>query len=164
MRNVLEVEFAPIDAADVNAIPYVPLPFRCTDEVMNAWGARLRIRSLIAMGHSQRRIGIALGVSRKRVTDIVNGLVIEVPVELARDVVKLWNHWWDLVPPTRTPTQKASFRRSRALAAKWDWCCPLGLDEELIDDPYYIPGSGWLPATGAGIAFNPYPLGMKEAA
>ena len=78
------------------------MPFRTKAEVINAWGTRLRLRSLIAMGHNERRMGGALGVSQQRVTSIVNGYVTEVPTELARDVVRLWNAWWDLVPPTRT--------------------------------------------------------------
>jgi hypothetical protein len=178
MTNVLAVMFAPADDPETRRIQIelaglgdprflrtvVPLPFRCTDEVINAWGTRIRLRSLIAMGHNERRLGIALGVTREKVTTVANGQVIEVPAELARDVVRLWEAWWDKVPPTRTPTQKASFRRARAKAARYDWCCPLGLDEELIDDPYYIPGSGWLPATGTGIAEDPYPLGHWEAA
>jgi hypothetical protein len=164
MSNVLEVEFAAIDMAAIYAEPYVPEPFRIKDKVLNAWGTRLRLRSLIAMGHNERRMGGALGVSQQRVTSIINGYVTEVPTELARDVVRLWNAWWDLVPPTRTAVEKQTFRRVRARAAKWDWCCPLGLDEELIDNPYYIPGSGWLPATGTGVAEDPFPLDRKEAA
>jgi hypothetical protein len=173
MSNVLEVEFGPVKLLRVHEelaglaeppVTYVPLPLRCADDVINAWGTRLRLRSLIAMGHNTRRMGGALDLSQQKVVAIVNGLVIEIPVTLARDVVSLWEAWWDLVPPTRTRAEKDSFRRARAKAARRDWCCPLGLDEELIDDPYYIPGSGWLPATGTGIAFDPFPLGAKEAA
>jgi hypothetical protein len=172
MSNVLEAEFVPINVKrvqlELDGIGrqwqiVQPLPFRCTDEVINAWGTRLRLRSLTAMGHNTRRMGDALGISQQMVTAIVNGLAIEVPVELAKDVVHLWEAWWDKVPPTRTRAEKDSFRAARGRAARYDWCCPLGLDEELIDDPYYIPGSGWLPATGTGIA-DDYPLGIKEAA
>ena len=162
--NVLAIAFAQNNVADIDAVRYVPLPFRTKAEVINAWGTRLRLRSLIAMGHNERRMGGALGLSQQRVTSIVNGYVTEIATDLARDVVLLWEAWWDLVPPTRTEVEKQTFRRVRARAAKWDWCTPMGLDEELIDNPYYIPGSGWLPAIGTGVAYDPFPLGMKEAA
>ena len=100
--------------------------FGTKDKVLNAWGTRLRLRSLIAMGHNERRMGGALGVSQQRVTSIINGYVTEVPTKLAGDVVRLWNAWWDLVPPTRTAVEKETFRRVRARVVKWDWCCPLG--------------------------------------
>ena len=178
MDNVLEVSFGPLDPdvlrirlelaglGDPKLYETVrPEPFRrLPSGVMNAWGTRLRLRSLIAMGHNERRIGAALGVSRARVTAIVNGQVTEVSVRLARDAVYLWEAWWDKVPPTRTRTEKASFRRARGKAARRDWCCPLGLDEELIDNPDYIPGAGWLPATGTGVAYDPFPIGGREAA
>ena len=179
MSNVLAVSFAdPVTTAESQRIPLElaglgdpqiwqvperPLPFRCTDEVMNAWGTRLRLRSLVAMGHNERRIGEAIGISREKVTAIVNGQVTEIRVELARNAVDLWEAWWDKVPPTVTHTQKAAFHRARAKAARRGWCCPLGLDEELIDSPDYVPGAGWLPATGTGIAED-FPLGIKEAA
>jgi hypothetical protein len=177
MSNVLAVSFAdpaaetrriPLELAgladpEIWQVPERPLPFRCTGEVMNAWGTRLRLRSLVAMGHNERRIGVAIGISREKVTAIVNGQVTEIRVELARNAVDLWEAWWDKVPPTLTHTQKASFHRARAKAARRGWCCPLGLDEELIDEPDYVPGAGWLPATGTGIAED-FPLGIREAA
>ena len=127
--------------------------------MINAWGTRLRLRSLIAMGHNTRRMGEALDLSQQKVTAIVNGLVIEIPVDPGQGCGLALGGVVGHVPPTRTRAEKDSFRRARAKAARRDWCCPLGLDEELIDDPYYIPGSGWLPATGTGIAFDPFPLG-----
>jgi hypothetical protein len=180
MDNVLEVTFTSVASSEEKQIrlelaglgnphiwqtPEAPLPLRMdASGVMNAWGTRLRLRSLVAMGHNERRIGGALGVSRGRVTAIVNGSVTEVPVRLARDAVYLWDAWWDLVPPTRTKTEKASFRRARGKAARRNWCCPLALDEGLIDEPDYVPGAGWLPATGTGIATDPFPIGGREAA
>ena len=94
MSNVLEVPFVPIvirlELAGLGdpkiwQDPEKPLPFRCTDEVMNAWGTRLRLRSLVAMGHNERRIGAAIGITREKVTAIVNGQVTEVTVRLAKD-------------------------------------------------------------------------------
>ena len=63
MSNVLEVNFGE-DFVYPELHVDVPLPFRTKATVINAWGTRLRLRSLIAMGHNERRMGGALGVSR----------------------------------------------------------------------------------------------------
>jgi len=177
MDNILEVSFTPVPTGAEREIllqlagfgpepvTVTPLPMsRPLGAAMNAWGTRLRLRSLVALGFNELRIGVALGVTRERVTTVVNGTVTEVPVMLARDVVRLWEAWWDKVPPTTTRTQRDAFRRARAKAARRNWCCPLGLDEESIDDPFYIPGAGWLPANGTAVATDPYPLGDRRRA
>lgn len=127
----------------------------------HATGTRLRSRSLVAMGHSVTRQARALDTPADTLIGIVKGDVPTVAVELRDDVIRLWDAWWDKVPPETTKGERVAASMARGRAEREDWCCPLALDENRIDDPGYEPRSGWHPATGAGIA-DDYPLSRSR--
>src|SRR6266851_966094 len=123
----------------------------------DAGGSRLRIRSLMAMGHSPARIARALGSDRGTVTRaITTGQTVT--YDFRARVIRLWDAWWDLVPPERTTREKATAKAARDQAARANWCTPLAMDEDELDCPGYRPLSNWLPATGCGVAGDD-PLG-----
>jgi hypothetical protein len=125
---------------------------------VDAAGTRLRLRALAAMGHSNERIGRALGQPAWLVTKITNLSVRTVTPELRADVCRLFDAWWDKRPPETTAAESRAAAAARARARRGSWCTGLALDDEHVDTPGYRPRAGWLPATGTGVAVGD-PLG-----
>jgi AcrR family transcriptional regulator len=119
---------------------------------LRADGTRLRLRSLIAMGHDCTRLARAVDAKPVTIRKIVQGRASEVTLQLHARVRALWEAWWDKTPPQRTPAQRAAAANARRTARRRNWCTPLGLDEDCIDLIGYQPTHGWLPATGTGPA------------
>lgn len=117
-------------------------------------GARLRIRALIAMGHSTGRIARALGdgASARSVRRIARGDTTEIPPGLRARIGRLYEAWWDLVPPERTAAERNAAAAARRWACWRRWCAGMGLDEEELDEPGYQPQCTWRAATGTGVA------------
>ena len=117
-------------------------------------GAQLRVRALIAMGHSTGRIAGALGhgTSKRAVRRIARGDTTEIPPGLRRQIGRLYEHWWDLVPPERTAAERDAAAAARRWARRRRWCTGAGLDDDELDEPGYEPHCGWRRATGTGVA------------
>ena len=117
-------------------------------------GARLRVRALIAMGHSNERIARALGygTSARAVRRIARGDTTEIPPVPRRRIGRLYEHWWDLVPPERTAAERDAAAAARRWARYRRWCTGAGLDDDELDQPGYEPHCAWRRATGAGVA------------
>jgi hypothetical protein len=117
-------------------------------------GAQLRVRGLIAMGHSTERISRALGhgISARAVRRIARGDTIEIPPGLRRRIGRLYEHWWDLVPPERTAAERDAAAAARRWARRLGWCTGAGLDDDELDEPGYEPRCAWRRATGTGVA------------
>ena len=49
----------------------------------------------------------------------------------------------------------------RRIAAQADWCTPMGLDDDEIDVPGYMPQTSWRRALGTGTAGDD-PLGLAR--
>lgn len=128
---------------------------------LSANAARLRLRSLMALGHCATRMARALGLHPQTVMLLINGKTATVTPRLNEDIRRLWEAWWDKRPPARDQWEKGAIYRSIRRAAARNWCCPAALDEDQIDQPGYVPEYGWRPATGTGIAGD-YPLGIPE--
>lgn len=128
---------------------------------VDASGTRLRLRALAALGHSDTRIARALGRPVWVVTKILTCQVREVSPELHADVCRLFAAWWDKTPPTRTRAEARAAAAARTRARRGRWCTPLALDEDEVDTPGYKPRTGWLPATGTGVAGDD-PLGRAS--
>jgi hypothetical protein len=124
-----------------------------TDELsVDAGGTIWRLRSLVAMGHDARRIAHALRVSTKAVQKLLRGEMSDVSPQLRDKVRALWNAWWDKRPPERTGTEYRLASAARRQAQRMNWCPPLGLDEDELDEPGYRPYSRYRHATGTGVA------------
>ena len=104
-----------------------------------ARGAQLRIRGLVAMGHSYSRIARALGCHFETVQRLARGDVATAPAGLQGDVGRLYEAWWDKRPPERTKGERMAAEASRRRAAREGWPTGAGLDDSRLDQPGYVP-------------------------
>lgn len=119
---------------------------------VDSGGTMWRLRSLVAMGHDATRIARALGVRPQTVQKILRGDADTVNPQLRNRASQLWDTWWDKRPPEQTRTQRRNAAAARRQAERLDWCPPLGLDEDDLDEPGYRPYSRYRAATGTGTA------------
>ena len=128
-------------------------------------GARLRLRALVAIGHSPARIARALseGVSVRTVRLILAGEPAALSARQLDRIRGLYEQWWDLCPPERTRGERVAAAAARRRAQEASWCTGMGLDDDLLDTPGYDPQCAWRPATGAGVATDD-PLRTRRAA
>jgi hypothetical protein len=123
-------------------------------------GAGLRLRALVAIGHSPARIARALGegISTRTVQRLLCGAATGMPQRQLDRIADLYEQWWDLCPPTRTRGERAAATLAHRRAREAGWCTGMGLDDDLLDMPGYEPHCAWRPATGTGTAAD-HPLG-----
>jgi len=119
---------------------------------VDANGTRLRLRALHAMGRGSARIAGAQGVRERNIQKVVKGNVRTVDAALLRAVRELYEAWWALHPPERTRADRAAATAARHRAAQDNWCTPVGLNDDQLDQPGYVPTCGYRPATGVGVA------------
>ena len=129
---------------------------------IDAGGTMWRLRSLVAMGHDASRIAHALHASPKLIQKLLRGETADVTPELRTLTGALWDAWWDKRPPERTRTERTLASAARRWAQLHDWCPPLGLDEDQLDEPGYRPYSRYRHATGTGIATDFHPLAARR--
>jgi plasmid maintenance system antidote protein VapI len=130
---------------------------------VRASGAMWRLRSLVAMGHSNLRMARALGVHKDVVNRLVSGDVVRVTAEMFNDVSQLWEAWWDKRPPERNQHERAAATKARRKAKARKWPTPLNLDEDHLDELGYRPTADWHPASGVCVA-DDFPLGFRGEA
>jgi hypothetical protein len=128
---------------------------------VDANGAVWRLRSLVAMGHTARRITTALGSASHIIEPLIRGDRATVTAPLRDDITALFDAWWDKRPPRRTPGEKAAACKALQRAAVHNWPCPAALDEDELDTPGYKPTARWRYARGIGIAVED-PLGKDR--
>jgi hypothetical protein len=124
----------------------------------DANGAMWRLRSLIAMGHTTRRITTALSATSHVIEPLIRGERATVATALADDIGRLFDAWWDKRPPRRTPAEKSAACRALQRAAVHNWPCPAALDDDELGQPGYKPSARWRYAHGTGTAADD-PLG-----
>jgi hypothetical protein len=129
---------------------------------IDAGGTRLRLRALVAMGGSATLLAQALGVHERIVQRIISGLVVTVDPGLAVSVRELFDAIWDKVPATTTKGEKAAASAARNRAKAANWCAPLGLSDDELDEPGYVPTEPYRPARGVGVANDLPVLGPKR--
>jgi plasmid maintenance system antidote protein VapI len=128
-----------------------------------AAGTTLRVRALVAMGHSCERQAQALGCHRETIQKLVRGELSTVPAGLRADAARLYNAWWDKRPPERTRGERRAAEACRGRAERSGWCTGAALDEDRVEEPGYAPRAGWRRAEGTGHAPED-PLGRRASA
>ena len=117
-----------------------------TETTFSANGSKWRLRSLVAMGHSGRRMALALGISEDRVHRLLNDKVAEIDGHTFWLVHSLWEAWWDKRPPARSRAEKAAITVAYQRAARKRWPTPANLDEEDLDRIARLPAEAGLEA------------------
>jgi hypothetical protein len=125
-----------------------------TSASVSASGARLRLRALVAIGHSPVRIARALGegVSVRTVRLALAGELAALSARQLGRIRDLYEAWWDVCPPECTRGERVAAAAARRRAREAAWCTGMGLDDDLLDTPGYEPHCAWRPATGTGVA------------
>ncbi len=121
---------------------------------VSASGARLRLRALVAIGHSPARIARALGdgTSGRTVRRFLGGETAAIGGRQLDRIRDLYEAWWDATPPERTRGERVAASAARRRAREAGWCTAMGLDDDLLDEPGYDPQCAWRPAAGTGVA------------
>jgi hypothetical protein len=143
-----DVRVTPATTEALLAVSPAEVPHKRLDAGGTAW----RLRSLMAMGHSQERMARALGTHPQTVYKLVSGEKTTVPADIRDAAASLWAAWWDKTPPGRTIAERAAAGATRNRAQAADWPAPMGLDEDEIDTPGYRPMTHFHPAQGRGVA------------
>jgi hypothetical protein len=126
-------------------------------------GVMWRLRALVAMGHSCKRMAAATGIPAATLRRIVRGEAVTVSPQVSQPVTPLYEAWWDKQPPQRTRQEKLAAASALQRAAASGWPPPAGLDDDELDQPGYQPQCGWKRARGTGVAED-YPLATRKAA
>jgi hypothetical protein len=134
------------------------LPVSRGENDADAGGTRLRLRALHVMGHGSARTAAALGVREETIQRLVRGDARTVSPQLRTAVTALYDAWWDKRAPERTRAERVAATVARNRARQGRWCAGAGLDDDELDVPGYRPWCTWRPATGTGVAEDPYPL------
>jgi len=124
-------------------------------------GSMWRLRSLVAMGHTPRRIAAALGTTTGTISPLLTGQRGTVAVPLREDITRLFDAWWDKHPPQATPADKTAAIRALQRAALNNWPCPAALTEDQLDTPGHQPADRWRYSKGTGPAAED-PLGKQR--
>jgi hypothetical protein len=125
---------------------------------VDANGTAWRMRSLVAMGHSATRIAGALGIRVESVQKLLRGDAALIGTDLQRLASQLWDAWWDKRPPESTAAERRASAAARRRAETNNWCAPVGLDEDQLDEPGYRPYCRYRPASGNGVAADFQPV------
>lgn len=106
-----------------------------------AAGSQRRLRALVAIGWSQRRLATRLGVQLNN----LNRMLLHadsVSARTARQAMELYALLWETPPAERDPHTRASASRARNHALAAGWAPPQAWDDDRIDDPDCRPDTG----------------------
>jgi len=127
----------------------------------DAAGARRRLRALTAVGYPAVVLAARAGVAPGTIRDLISGHAATVSAMLHKAIAGLYDELWDQPPPAATGAQRRAAAAARRRAARCGWPAPMGLDDDLIDDPGYRPRSHWRP-TGTACTRRP-PAGPRRS-
>ena len=102
----------PVIKADTARALLAVQPADISPPRVDANGALWRLRSLVAMGHTARRITTALGSDSHIIEPLIRGDRMTVALSLRDDINRLFDAWWDKRPQRCTPREKAAACRA----------------------------------------------------
>jgi hypothetical protein len=100
-------------------------------------GVTRRMQALVALGWSQSKIADRLGIQRSNFR--LTRFQWSITAGHARAAKALYDELSMQLPPEETHRDKIAASRARKYAAERGWLPPLALDDDLIDDPDYVP-------------------------
>ena len=101
----------------------------------NAAGTRRRLQALIAMGHPAASLVRRLDMAPRTLSGILSGPTATVSHCTHVTVGGPYEQMWDLHPPERTAPERRAAAAARHRAARSGWPTPMGLADDLINDP-----------------------------
>jgi transcriptional regulator with XRE-family HTH domain len=105
-------------------------------------GAVRRVQALVALGWSQSKICIRLGISRSNFTPIAQGARPTMLVAHDKAIRALYAEWSMQLPPQTEWRDKIAASRARNYAGAAGWLPPLAWDDDALDDPASAPLTG----------------------
>lgn len=108
---------------------------------VDSTGAVRRIQALVALGWSQSKICVRLGIQRSNFTDISQGRRTEITVAYDKAIRALYAEWSMQLPPEAGHRDRIAASRSRNYARAAGWVPPLAWDDDALDDPEAMPGA-----------------------
>jgi transcriptional regulator with XRE-family HTH domain len=101
--------------------------------VVDATGARRRLRALVAIGWAQIQLAERLGLTPNNFWTLIHGQP-NITAARRRAVAELYDELWD-----KPPADGALARKSRRYAQRQGWVSPLAWDDDEIDNPAAEP-------------------------
>jgi hypothetical protein len=114
--------------------------------LVDATGSHRRLQALVAVGWSQRRLAVRLGISPANFGSMMRRP--RVLASKARAIRDLYEELWDTVPECRSTQERLAVTRSRNFAAAHGWAPPMAWNDEDIDNPDATPS---LDAASCGV-------------
>jgi lambda repressor-like predicted transcriptional regulator len=140
-----------IGSAQARRLLTTTVPAACRTR-MTANGARLRLRALVALGHSPATLASQAGISPSRLRRLLDGQTRHVSPVLHTAACALYHQMWNQQPPEHTRREQASARAARYRAGTAGWPPPMALDDDRLDDPAYRPRTAWRQAAGQSVS------------
>ncbi len=102
--------------------------------VVDATGARRRLRALVAHGWSMRQLALRLGMTESNFGRVIRS-DDAMHAATVRKVCALYDELWDVPPRADDHRSRISVNRSKRYAAEHGWLPALAWDDDTIDDP-----------------------------
>lgn len=100
---------------------------------IDATGTHRRLRALVSIGWSQRRLADALGLTRSNFGAMMTRT--QVRGATARAVADLYEQLWNKTPAAANRWEETGISYARRYAAEHGWPPPMAWDDDTIDDP-----------------------------
>lgn len=104
-------------------------------------GTRRRLQGLVAVGWSQSKIAVRLGMTAANFGKVIHGPG-HVRVATAKAVAQLYDELWNTQPPRAGHRDKIAYSRSVRYATLAGWVTPMAWDDDAIDNPDALPDLG----------------------
>lgn len=98
-------------------------------------GAVRRLQALVALGWSQHKIAVRLGILPSNFTPVIYGRQVQITVAYDIAARALYDELSMQLPPQETAGQRASVTRAKAHAIHNGWAPPLAWDDADFDNP-----------------------------
>lgn len=119
--------------------------------IVDGNGTRLRLQALTANGWPRAQLTARLGSGPDNWNRLLTGHG-KVRASTRDAVTRVYEQLWDAVPVPAGPRETAQVTLARRRAAARGWARPMELDDDLVDDPGYVPTRVDEPPRGRGQA------------
>lgn len=108
------------------------------DGVIDATGARRRLRALTALGYTLPVLAEQTGLSTETVSCVRQGRRVQLRMSANQEIAAAYDRLWK-VDPLSVGVSATGAAKARTHARKSGWPSPLAWDDETIDEPEAVP-------------------------